>query len=855
MPAGGQAAQVVGDAVGGEAGLAGGPGRGGAGRQQGQDAGLHGRDPVLLGGRGGGGGALALHAQHHQQRRCVLRRVAHRVRRQLPVPLRAAGCLPADRHLVARAVPQPQGLGDALHLCGLPRAEQVQHVTAAQPPRRRTALRGHRRIGQKHRAVHIAHRDRHRDPVEEEQGAVAPCHGLLPGLVHELLLPCRAAPRKSDASACTTQSCRGAARPAGSRGSRWIAVLPYRERQLSRHAPHRTDPPARRRPLRRPRRRHLRHRTRGRAHPAGHGPDARARARVRAAAVRTRHPVRGRPGPRGRARGRAAVRQAHRARPGERPRVRRRRPVHRVQRRAQLGQGARHPHARLRARLDADLPPRDAEGGPPAHRVLGPRRPRRAARRRARRHDPHDPRHHRTVRVRLRLRLLRALRAAPLRRVDGPLPGVEHDPPRARPGQGLLGAGRGLPRRLRLSRPGRRRRHRRPHRHRPEPGRRPARPHAHRRAPRRRQHAGRRQHPQPGHHLPHRRPRDHLRRHVLRPVLPRQAPDRTPARAARGRRAVGRPGRSRADVRRDRPAHLHPPGPQRGAPAVAHGRRLLPGGPRGHAARRPRPAARRAVRPGAHADAAPAAGVGGQPRAVRPVPLLRGGGGGAPGARLQAVRHRRARLHRTAVRPARGDHAAGHARPPLPAERPRRLPAPRQGDPHPQARGLHPHAHPAHGRRPCPHAAARRRPGPGLPVGRTAGPARARPSRHRRPLPARQQLRHLPRLRRPTRRRSRRRRLRNPRRTPGRLRGRPAHRPARRHHGRLLQRPPHRRRHRLRRLAGGDPRPVRRDVRRPRRRRPQLGRHLPARPHPDRRAARGVRRRPAARPRRRRRLR
>jgi hypothetical protein len=98
---------------------------------------------------------------------------------------------------------------------------------------------------------------------------------------------------------------------------------------------------------------------------------------------------------------------------------------------------------------------------------------------RSRRHDADDPRHDRAR----RLRLLRTRGAPPLRRVDGPLLGVEHDPAepdtRCRP----LGGGRGFLRRRRLPGAGRRRRDRRARGGR-RAGRRggPARSHAHREA-------------------------------------------------------------------------------------------------------------------------------------------------------------------------------------------------------------------------------------------------------------------------------------------------------------------------------------------------------------------------------------
>lgn len=62
--------------------------------------------------------------------------------------------------------------------------------------------------------------------------------------------------------------------------------------------------------------------------------------------------------------------------------------------------------------------------------------------------------------------------------------------------------------------------------------------------------------------------------------------------------------------------------------------------PGGHPARRPDPAARRTGGHRARPDAAPAAGVGRQPRAVRPRALHGGGGGRALPARVQALRNR-----------------------------------------------------------------------------------------------------------------------------------------------------------------------------------------------------------------------
>ncbi len=62
----------------------------------------------------------------------------------------------------------------------------------------------------------------------------------------------------------------------------------------------------------------------------------------------------------------------------------------------------------------------------------------------------------------------------------------------------------------------------------------------------------------------------------VRAVLPVQAPRRAPARAARGGRAVGRHRGPGTDVRRGRFTHLHPPSPQRGTAVVAHRRRVQP---------------------------------------------------------------------------------------------------------------------------------------------------------------------------------------------------------------------------------------------------------------------------------------
>src|SRR5439155_19581419 len=63
-----------------------------------------------------------------------------------------------------------------------------------------------------------------------------------------------------------------------------------------------------------------------------------------------------------------------------------------------------------------------------------------------------------------------------------------------------------------------------------------------------------------------------------------------------------------------------------------------------------------------------------------------GAGQGPAGARVQAVRYRRAGLHRPPVRPARGDPGARHAPAPLQPGRRPRLPPPRPGTAHPQAR-------------------------------------------------------------------------------------------------------------------------------------------------------------------------
>ncbi len=94
--------------------------------------------------------------------------------------------------------------------------------------------------------------------------------------------------------------------------------------------------------------------------------------------------------------------------------------------------------------------------------------------------------------------------------------------------------------------------------------------------------------------------------------------------------------------------------------------RLRPRGQAGHGAGRGAPDAARCVGAGAHGDAAPRPrGVGRGRRAVRPGPVRRQGRTGPSTAHLQAVRDRRAGLHRPPVRPARGDPRPRSAAAPL----------------------------------------------------------------------------------------------------------------------------------------------------------------------------------------------
>ena len=75
-----------------------------------------------------------------------------------------------------------------------------------------------------------------------------------------------------------------------------------------------------------------------------------------------------------------------------------------------------------------------------------------------------------------------------------------------------------------------------------------------------------------------------------------------------------------------------------------------------------------------------------RPRGVRHRPLAARGGGGAPSARLQAVRQRRARLHRPPVRDGRGEARAGDDAAQLRDQRPALLHAADQGNAVDQAR-------------------------------------------------------------------------------------------------------------------------------------------------------------------------
>ena len=105
-----------------------------------------------------------------------------------------------------------------------------------------------------------------------------------------------------------------------------------------------------------------------------------------------------------------------------------------------------------------------------------------------------------------------------------------------------------------------------------------------------------RQHPRPVHHLPHRRPRDDQRAALLRDLLPAEEPGRPGSgRGPRSTQVLGDDARARRYEQIHR-LHLHPPGPRRGAAAVAHRAGVHPLPLRGHRDRRP-------VRhPGAHPD-------------------------------------------------------------------------------------------------------------------------------------------------------------------------------------------------------------------------------------------------------------
>lgn len=185
---------------------------------------------------------------------------------------------------------------------------------------------------------------------------------------------------------------------------------------------------------RRARHRPLRLRSDRRAHPGADESGPAPGPGLRHACERPGQSLRLRAGPRHRARRRSAIHQERRARGGAPAPAPGRRAVHRVHPRAQLGQGARHSHARLRPGVDAYLPAGDAEGRATARRILGPPGCRRTSGGGGRRHDTDDAGHHRARRIRLRLRLLRPRRAAPVRQLDGELPGVGDDQCRPHPG-------------------------------------------------------------------------------------------------------------------------------------------------------------------------------------------------------------------------------------------------------------------------------------------------------------------------------------------------------------------------------------------------------------------------------------
>ncbi len=201
----------------------------------------------------------------------------------------------------------------------------------------------------------------------------------------------------------------------------------------------------------------------------------------------------------------------------------RRRAVHRRHAGAELGEGAQHPAADLRAAGDGELPAADAGHRRPALHQVGAAQRRRRDRRRAR-HDGAGARHDRHLRLRLPVQLVLPARLPPLhRRADahaGDLHGAarpavrEGDPDQAaEPAEG----------RCRLHEPAGRRHHPRAAQGRRRAGdQRPAQLHAGgRRQADRREPVGR-EHPLPDQHLPDRRPRDDVGAAVLHALFPGQ---------------------------------------------------------------------------------------------------------------------------------------------------------------------------------------------------------------------------------------------------------------------------------------------------------------------------------------------
>src|SRR5690606_5100669 len=158
--------------------------------------------------------------------------------------------------------------------------------------------------------------------------------------------------------------------------------------------------------------------------------------------------------------------------------------------------------------------------------------------------------------------------------------------------------------------------------------------------------------------------------------------------------------RRRADLRADPEVPLPAPLPRRGPAAVAHRpglRAYAEAG--GHPLHGASHAARRLGADHAAVGPPRPGGLGRGRRHLRPRPVPARAQPRADAALLQAVRHRRALLHRSPVRPARG---RARARPPAPRLRPRArpgLPVADRGTAHPPAGGPHRAADPPRPRR------------------------------------------------------------------------------------------------------------------------------------------------------------